>query len=280
MEEMRQDIARIQRAINISRPTSIDRRRQASIDSHLPASIDNRLPALVDDNPPHSQTMKSQPDFHTREEIYQLCFDFKKEAIQGELVEIQSYIARQPEASTSIDKCNNKLTDIHRQTSVDEASNRGRLVQKVTSDMSDTHNSGEDISADTYVTVMRHQFNLESLGDRLQKIKDATTIMKDKWRRGDEAMRDFTGPDTCLKILASCDQYSQDHGFDPLSLMVYRYLEQAPEMTIELDHRSILREKYRSMFTSEHRSTGKRAESSFGHSRHQSQVFTNLLDYP
>ena len=30
----------------------------------------------------------------------------------------------------------------------------------------------------------------------------------------------------------------------------WRYLEQAPEMTIELDHRSIQREKYRSMFTS------------------------------
>ena len=59
--------------------------------------------------------------------------------------------------------------------------------------MSDTHNHGEEISADTYARLMRHQFNLESLGDKLQKIEDATTIMKDKWRRGDEAMRDFTG---------------------------------------------------------------------------------------
>ncbi|KAF3497007.1 hypothetical protein DY000_02053710 [Brassica cretica] len=58
--------------------------------------------------------------------------------------------------------------------------------------MSDTHNHGEEISADTYVRLMRHQFNLESLGDRLQKIEDAATIMKDKWRRVDEAMRDFT----------------------------------------------------------------------------------------
>ena len=47
----------------------------------------------------------------------------------------------------------------------------------------------------------------------------------------------------------------------------WRYLEQAPEMTIELDHPSILRNKYRSMFTSEHRSTLKRAESMFGHNR-------------
>ena len=108
-------------------------------------------------------------------------------------MEIQSYIARRPEASASIDRRNNKSTDIFRQTSVDDATNRGRLVPKVTSDMSDKHNHGEEISADTYATLMRHQFNIESLGDRLQKIEDATTIMKDKWRRGDEAMRDFTG---------------------------------------------------------------------------------------
>ena len=47
----------------------------------------------------------------------------------------------------------------------------------------------------------------------------------------------------------------------------WRYLEQAPEMTIELDNRSILEEEYRSMFTLEHRSTEKRPESPFGHSR-------------
>ncbi|KAF3578710.1 hypothetical protein DY000_02031437 [Brassica cretica] len=224
MEEMRQDIARIQRATDVSRSTSIDRNRQASIDNRLHASIDNCLPASIDDNPPHSHTMKSQPDFHTREEIDQLvegiyrgletteerldrrCDDIyfpmdlsisaltsKIEAIQGELVEIQSYIVRRTEASASIDRRNNKSTDAHRHTSVDGATNRGRLVQKVTSYIFDTHNHGEEISADTCATVMRHQFNLESLGDRLQKIEDATTIMKDKWRRGDEAMRDFTG---------------------------------------------------------------------------------------
>ena len=60
----------------------------------------------------------------------------------------------------------------------------------------------------------------------------------------------------------------------------WRYLEQVPEMTIELDHRSILRNEYRSMFTSEHRSTAKRAESHFGHNRLEAQVFTNLQDYP
>ncbi|KAF3576856.1 hypothetical protein DY000_02030903 [Brassica cretica] len=58
----------------------------------------------------------------------------------------------------------------------------------------------------------------------------------------------------------------------------WRYLEQAPEMTIELDHRSILEEEYRSMFTLEHRSTAKRAESPFGHNRLEAQVFTNLQD--
>ncbi|KAF2564941.1 hypothetical protein F2Q70_00017589 [Brassica cretica] len=115
--------------------------------------------------------MMSQPDFHTRAEIDQLveeiyrtletteeridrrCDDIyfsmdlsisvlnsKIEAIQGELVEIQSYIARRPEASASIDRRNNKSTDILRQTSVDDATNRGRLVPKLTSNMSDTHN--------------------------------------------------------------------------------------------------------------------------------------------
>ena len=72
MEEMRQDIVIIQRATDVSRPTSIDRHRQALIDSRLPALIDNRSPASVDDNLPHSHTMKSQPDFHTRAEIDQL----------------------------------------------------------------------------------------------------------------------------------------------------------------------------------------------------------------
>ena len=47
------------------------------------------------------------------------------EAIQRELVEIQSYIARRPEASASIDRRNNNniSTDLHRHKSVDEATN-------------------------------------------------------------------------------------------------------------------------------------------------------------
>ena len=62
------------------------------------------------------------------------------EAIQREIVEIQRYIARRPEASTSIDRRNNISTDSRRRTSINKASptNRGRLVPKMTSDMSDT----------------------------------------------------------------------------------------------------------------------------------------------
>ncbi|KAF2569008.1 hypothetical protein F2Q68_00025279 [Brassica cretica] len=60
----------------------------------------------------------------------------------------------------------------------------------------------------------------------------------------------------------------------------WRYLEQAPEMTIELDHRSILERNNRSILTSVYRSTAKRAESPFGHSRLEAQVFTILQDYP
>ncbi|KAF2533804.1 hypothetical protein F2Q70_00030627 [Brassica cretica] len=214
MEEVTQDIAKIQtqRETEASRPALIDKRR--------PVSINNRLPASVDDNLPHSNPMKSQPDSYTRaeidqfiEEIYRTlesteerldrrCDDIyfpmdltmssltsQTEPIQREKVEIQRYIA---------------------------PTNRGRLVPKVKSDVSDTYNHGEEISAGTYATLMRHQFNLESLGDRLQKIEDATATMKDKWRRGDEAMRDFTGTwfnkrreemETCLPASSSFPHY-------------------------------------------------------------------------
>ena len=103
----------------------------------------NRISASVDANPPHPHSIKSQPEFYTRAEIDKIvegiyralesteerldgrCDDIyfpmdlsisalisKIEAIQGELVEIQSYIARRPEASSSIDRPN-KSTDIH-----------------------------------------------------------------------------------------------------------------------------------------------------------------------
>ncbi|KAF3505026.1 hypothetical protein F2Q69_00042485 [Brassica cretica] len=58
--------------------------------------------------------------------------------------------------------------------------------------MSDTHNPGEEISDDAYATLMRHHFNLESLGDKIQTMENTTASMKNKWRRGDEAIRDFT----------------------------------------------------------------------------------------
>ncbi|KAF2574880.1 hypothetical protein F2Q70_00002927 [Brassica cretica] len=116
---------------------------------------------------------------------------FKVEAIQGELVEIQSYIARQPEAPISIDRRINKSIDTNHSASIDIDTNRGRLVPKTTSNMSNTPYHGKEISADTYAALTRHQFNLESLGERLQRIENTTATMKDKWRRGDEAMRDF-----------------------------------------------------------------------------------------
>ena len=72
IEEMRQDIAKIQQATDASRHASIDRRQHASIYNPLPTSIDHRLPASVDNSPPDSPPMKSQQDFHAREEIDQL----------------------------------------------------------------------------------------------------------------------------------------------------------------------------------------------------------------
>ena len=131
-------------------------------------------------------------------------------------MEIQSYIAYRPEALASIDIRNKKSNDILRQTSVDDATNRGRLVPKVTSDMSDKHNQREEFSADTYATLRRHLLNLESLGDRLQKMENTTAKMKEKWRRGDEAMRDFTCTwfnkrieemDTCFPACSSFQNY-------------------------------------------------------------------------
>ncbi|KAF2568939.1 hypothetical protein F2Q68_00025333 [Brassica cretica] len=180
MEEMKQDIARIQHATDVARSSSIDRDQHTSINVRQRTSIDNQMPTSVDSDPPRPHTMKSQKKFHAREEIDQLvegiyraletteerldgrCDDIyfpmdlsisaltsKIEAMQGELLEIHSYIARRPEASSSIDRYNNKSTDIHHRTSVDDATNRGRLVPKMTSDMSDTHYHGEKISADT-----------------------------------------------------------------------------------------------------------------------------------
>ncbi|KAF3511894.1 hypothetical protein F2Q69_00006971 [Brassica cretica] len=101
--------------------------------------------------------------------------------------------AHRPEASSSIDRRNKKSTDIHHRTSVNDATIRGRLVPKMTSDMSDTHYHGEEFSADTYATLRRHQFNLESLEERLQRMENTAATTKKKWHRGDEAMRDFAG---------------------------------------------------------------------------------------
>ncbi|KAF3564591.1 hypothetical protein DY000_02015695 [Brassica cretica] len=110
-------------SIERRRPPSIDSRQPPSMDMHHHTSIDNHMPASINDSPPRPHTMKSQKDIQTREEIDQLvvgiyraldgrCDDIyfpmdlsisaltsKIEAIQGELVEIQSYIARRPEAS-------------------------------------------------------------------------------------------------------------------------------------------------------------------------------------
>ncbi|KAF3607099.1 hypothetical protein DY000_02048226 [Brassica cretica] len=207
----------------------IDRQRSTYIDQRT--SIDNQMPTSVDDNTPRLHMMKSQENFHTREEIDQLVEGIYRaletteerldgrcdniyipvdlnisaltsniEAIQGKLVEIQSYIARRPKASSSIDRHNNKSTDIHHRTSVDDATNLGRLVPSMTSDMSNTHYHVEEISADTYATLRRHQLKLESLEERLQRMENTTATMKEKWRRGDEAMRDFSDSTKDTKV--------------------------------------------------------------------------------
>uniref|UniRef100_M4FI19 Uncharacterized protein n=1 Tax=Brassica campestris TaxID=3711 RepID=M4FI19_BRACM len=98
-----------------------------------------------------------------------LALTSKVEAIQGDLVESQSYIARRPETSISIDMRINKSIDTNHSASIDSDTNRGRLVAKTTSNTSNTPYHGKEISADTYATLTRHEFNLESLGERLQR---------------------------------------------------------------------------------------------------------------
>ncbi|KAF3609188.1 hypothetical protein DY000_02049297 [Brassica cretica] len=189
MEEMKQDIARIQHATDVARPPSIDRRRPPSIDRHHHTSIDNHMSASID----NKERLNGRcDDIYFPMDLSIGALTSKIEAIQRELVEIQSYIARRPEASLSIDRRNNISTENHHRTSVDVATNRGQLVPKMTSDMSDTHYHGEEISADTYATLRRHQFNQDNLEERLQRMENTTVIMKEKWCRGDEAMRDFT----------------------------------------------------------------------------------------
>ncbi|KAF2616079.1 hypothetical protein F2Q70_00011311 [Brassica cretica] len=198
MEEMKQEIARIQHATDVARPPSIDRRQPPSIDIRPPTSIDRHHHTSIDNCLTASIDNKERldgrcDDIYSSMDLSISALTSKVEAIQRKLVEIQSYIARRPEASLSIDRRNNISTDIHNRTSVDNTTNRGRLVPKMTSDMSNTHYHGEEILADTYAALTRHQFNLESLGERLQMIENTTATMKDKWRRGDEAMSDFTG---------------------------------------------------------------------------------------
>ncbi|KAF3576454.1 hypothetical protein DY000_02030625 [Brassica cretica] len=147
MEEMKKDISRIQNATGTARQASIDRRQPQSIDSrqspsidrHHHASIDNCLAASIDTNPPRTHTINALTS--------------KVEAIQGELVEIQSYIARRPEASISIDRCINKSIITNHSASIDIDANRGRLVPKTTSDTSNTSYRGKEISADTYAAL-------------------------------------------------------------------------------------------------------------------------------
>uniref|UniRef100_M4F5N2 Uncharacterized protein n=1 Tax=Brassica campestris TaxID=3711 RepID=M4F5N2_BRACM len=179
MEEMKKDIARIQNATGIVQPPSFERRRPQSIDcrqspsldSHHHASIDNRLAASIDTNPPRPHTIKSQPEFHTREEIDQLvegiykALETSEERLDGrwELVEIQSYIARRPDASISINKRINKSIDTSHSASIDSDTNQDRLVPKTTYDTSNTPYHGKEISVDTYAVPTRHQLTLRVL---------------------------------------------------------------------------------------------------------------------
>ncbi|KAF3526137.1 hypothetical protein F2Q69_00047789 [Brassica cretica] len=171
-KEMRQDIAKIQHGT----------------DKHQPASIDRHHPRSIDDGPKNSHPMKSQPDFHTRAEIDQLV-----EEIYGTLetteerldrrLEIQSYIARRLEASTSIDRRNNKSTDILRQKLVDDPTNRGRLVPKVTSDMSDTQPKERRSQLTVGVKIVFRRCESRNVEERIS-LDEVSIVSEDHLNRG------------------------------------------------------------------------------------------------
>ncbi|KAF3573437.1 hypothetical protein F2Q69_00059105 [Brassica cretica] len=101
----------------------------------------------------------------------------------------------------------------------------------MTSDMSDTHYHGDEISADTYATLRRHQFNLESLEERLQRMENTTATMKEKWCRGDEAMRDVTG--SCISALTSKIKSIQG-----VLMAIHSYIARRPEASLSIDRRN------------------------------------------
>ncbi|KAF2611662.1 hypothetical protein F2Q70_00011810 [Brassica cretica] len=203
-------------AIDRQKTTPIDRQQTITIARHTPSRINRQPLGRIDRHqsatPTHNKVSTEFPhqrrDISVGRRIYRAletteerldgryddiyftmdlnisALTSKVEAIQGELVEIQSYIARRPEASISIDRRNNKSIDTHNSTTIDSDINRGRLVPKTTSDMSTTPYHGKEISADTY----------------------ATAAIKDKWRRGDEAMRDFTSTwfNKCKEEMDTC----------------------------------------------------------------------------
>ncbi|KAF3555552.1 hypothetical protein F2Q69_00012520 [Brassica cretica] len=201
-------------SIDRQKTTQIDRQQTITIARLTPSHIDRQPPGRIDRHQsatPH--TIKSQPDFHTKEEIDQLvqgiyralvtteerldgrCDDIyfpmdltisaltsKVEAIQGELVEIQSYIACGPEASISIDRRINKSIDTNHSASIDIDTNQSRLVPKTTSNTSNTPYHGKEISADTYAALTRHQFNHESLiGNALVPVDFHVLDIKLNW---------------------------------------------------------------------------------------------------
>ncbi|KAF3584826.1 hypothetical protein F2Q69_00029067 [Brassica cretica] len=116
MEEMKQDINRIQHTTDVARPPSIDRHHRTSTTPCQHRSTtslettEERLDGRCD-------------DIYFPMDLSISALTSKIEAIQRELVEIQSYIARRPKVSLSIDRCNNISTDNHHRTSVDNATN-------------------------------------------------------------------------------------------------------------------------------------------------------------
>ncbi|KAF2552785.1 hypothetical protein F2Q68_00034356 [Brassica cretica] len=187
MEEMKQDIAMMQ----THRPAEVT----------TPASIDGNIPPSIDEELTPSNPIKSEPTTYTRAEIDELV-----EEIYRTLGATEDRLDKRCD-----DMCTTISTNRFRRKSIDDVPTqyRGKLVTKVTSvDKSDTNNHGQDISDHTYAKLVRHQFNNECLEERLQNLANTTATMKDKWKRGDEAMRSLIDPSRRLPRISTTESMS------------------------------------------------------------------------
>ncbi|KAF2546219.1 hypothetical protein F2Q70_00021834 [Brassica cretica] len=156
MEEMRQDIAIMQ--------------THRAAKATTPASIDIYISPSIGDAPSQSNLTKYKPDSYTRAEVDQMLKEIyrtlgaTKDRLGRRFDDIYFPWDITRESSRGINIDQQRHPDIDQRSHTNRprtASNKGGIIR------SDTINHDEEISDDTYTTLVRHQFELECLGDRL-----------------------------------------------------------------------------------------------------------------